>query len=417
MPGGSALPPGCFFSDAVKMAPHSSSSSCWCGLSRWILPCLHLLDESSAEPLNFFPGRTLGADQGCPQPSLREAGQPRCSLRGSPRPPPSLRLSPTPLQYFNVSSQLPEAVPRESGLASATHRAVPPPRSAFGPLRIRGALSGGGAVPVPVPVPRPVTPLPLAPRPAVRGGPCPVCGSAPRAVLGVCGTRAIPDRKPGAAGGPPSPGRVQPWLLGSSCRGSSPGGGKQGRFGSPLGAHPAPAGEGAGTPPGWLSPSAPHQAAAGLVLCNNPRSSQPLLSLRPSQGPPRRFPAPWNSGSQRAVLSPRLAARSPRGCCCSQPLCRPPALPLSSQLLGHGTSGHSQSRGPWAASGAKAEGKKAKLNLTAREQRDNATTETYLSHTQARDGRNSCDNARACSAAAAEPQIAACSTKYGNGIY
>lgn len=294
MPGGSALPPGCFFSDAVKMAPHSSSSSCWCGLSRWILPCLHLLDESSAEPLNFFPGRTLGADQGCPQPSLREAGQPRCSLRGSPRPPPSLRLSPTPLQYFNVSSQLPEAVPRESGLASATHRAVPPPRSAFGPLRIRGALSGGGAVPVPVP--RPVTPLPLAPRPAVRGGPCPVCGSAPRAVSGVCGTRAIPDRKPGAAGGPPSPGRVQPWLLGSSCRGSSPGGGKRGRFGSPLRAHPAPAGEGAGTPPGWLSLSAPHQAAAGLVLCNNPRSSQPLLSLRPSQdavpGTPPQVPRP-----------------------------------------------------------------------------------------------------------------------------
>lgn len=284
MPGkpGSALPPGCFFSDAVKMAPHSSSSSCWCGLSRWILPCLHLLDESSAELLNFFPGRTSRADQDV------------LSLPfGRPAPPPLiLGLPATPAIPPSPADSSPifQCLFSATGGCSTRKRAhqCHTPSSTAAPLCLRSLRAPGaltGAVPslsLSLSPARPVTQLPLAQRER-RCQPRGFVVNSPGSVECVQG-RTISDRKPGAAGGPPSPGQDQPWLLGSSCHGSSP---AAGDTSGALWGSLCPGRGRSRDPQGWLSPSAPHQ---GLFLS----SDRPLICHR---APRRTRPSHPQAGS------------------------------------------------------------------------------------------------------------------------
>lgn len=317
MPGkpGSALPPGWFFSDAVKMAPHSSSSSCWCGLSRWIVPCLHLLDESSAEPLNFFPGRALRADRevlnlpfGMPGTPAAHSGAPRAPRHPSVSPRLLSDISMSLLSYrrlFHAKAGSP--VPHTEQQRRPTLPPVPCAHGEPSPAAVPSlSLSLSPA--------RQVTAPGGTERAAARGvSAAGVRCSAPRALLNVYGDRAIPERKLGAAGGPPFPGQVQPWLLGSSCQGSSPGAGKRRHFGSPLGARPVPAGEGPGTPPGMAEPLSPAPGGSRAVLCNN----APLIAAR-SVPEPLAGRGPGCSH----------AASPPRGTPALRGLCRAPGWPL-----------------------------------------------------------------------------------------
>lgn len=300
MPGkpGSALPPGCFFSDAVKMAPHSSSSSCWCGLSRWILPCLHLLDESSAEPLHFFPGRALWADQDVLNLPFGRPGTP-AAHSGALRAPRHPSVSPRLLSNISMSllsyrrlfhAKAGSPVPHTEQYRRPTLPSVPCTHGKPSPVAVPSLSLCLSLSPA-----RQVTQLPVAPRERLYAAvlAAEVCCLTPRAVLNVYGDRAIPDRKPGAGGGPPSPGQVQPWLLGSSCHGSSPGAGKRGHFGS----SPCPGGERSRDAPGMAKPLSPTPSGCRAgSLQQPPRSSQPLLWLSPSQdavpGAPTQVPGP-----------------------------------------------------------------------------------------------------------------------------